>query len=144
MAARLAPSLDQLRDEVDRRWPKRSKRSDGWLGDPAHAARKSDHNPDARGIVHALDITTPDTRAGRRMGRAIKRATLRDPRVWYVIWRGHIWSKNHGWRKRRYTGPNAHMTHIHISADYNRTDENDRRPWRVGNVFARLFKLAGR
>jgi len=55
--ARLAPSLKQLRTEVDVAWPMRSKRSDGWIGDAAHLARTSDHNPDADGIVHALDIT---------------------------------------------------------------------------------------
>lgn len=41
----LARSLDQLRGEINRRWPDRSKVSDGTLGDRAHAARKSDLSP---------------------------------------------------------------------------------------------------
>lgn len=143
--AKLAPCLDQLRDEIDGRWPNRSKASDGWLGDASHSARKSDHNPDGRGIVHALDVTTPNTLAGRRIGRAIKKACVGDDRIWYVIWRGYIYSKTHGWRRRRYTGPNKHMTHIHISADYNRSDENNRRPFLVATIWSRLFgKLARR
>lgn len=45
-----------LRGQIDRRWPKRDKASDGWLGDAAHAARESDHNPDSKGVVHAIDV----------------------------------------------------------------------------------------
>ena len=36
MAYRIAKSLDKLRSQVDARWPSRSKRSDGWIGDAAH------------------------------------------------------------------------------------------------------------
>ena len=45
-----------LRDQVNRRWPKRDKRSDGWIGDAAHSQRASFHNPDKRGLVFAIDI----------------------------------------------------------------------------------------
>jgi len=61
----LAPSLVNLRREIDLRWPDRMKTSDGWIGDPAHAQRSSDHNPDARGIVHALDVTGEGSHPGR-------------------------------------------------------------------------------
>jgi hypothetical protein len=43
--------------QVNKRWPKRDHASDGSIGDSAHAARVSDHNPDPRTeIVHATDI----------------------------------------------------------------------------------------
>lgn len=54
--ARLCKGGVTLRDQIDRRWPKRDKRSDGWIGDQAHSARASDHNPNKAGIVHAIDI----------------------------------------------------------------------------------------
>src|SRR5688500_6227543 len=57
LMARLADSLRQFRDEVDTRWPNRNKRSDGWLGDAAHQATPSDHNPNPQGVVCAFDLT---------------------------------------------------------------------------------------
>ena len=55
---RLARSLRRLARATDRRWPDRQDASDGWIGDVQHTYRQSDHNPDERGIVRALDITT--------------------------------------------------------------------------------------
>ena len=54
--ARLVAGGVTLRNQVNKRWVRRDKRSDGWLGDAAHKARVSDHNEDSRGLVHALDI----------------------------------------------------------------------------------------
>ncbi len=34
-----------LRNQVNRAFPNRDRRSDGWVGDSSHSARKSDHNP---------------------------------------------------------------------------------------------------
>lgn len=107
---KLAGSLDRLFDEVDAVWPARSKASDGWIGDRAHAARKSEHNPDGRGVVHAIDITT----AGIDKARVLK-ALISHPAVWYVINDGRIWSRTYGWKARRYTGANPHAHHIHVS-----------------------------
>lgn len=106
----LAPSLEQLRDQVNSLWPKRDKLSDGWIGDPSHAARKSDHNPDysAGGIVRAIDIDKDGINVD-----ALLRALLLDARVAYVIWTGRIWTRAKGWQK--YTGVNSHANHIHVS-----------------------------
>ena len=54
--AKLVLAGVMLRAQMDERFPKRDTASDGWVGDSAHAARHSDHNPDARGWVHALDL----------------------------------------------------------------------------------------
>ena len=56
--AKLVKGGVTLRDQVNKRFPKRKKDSDGWIGDAQHAARgdQSDHNPDANGWVHAIDI----------------------------------------------------------------------------------------
>lgn len=118
----LAPSLVRLRDEVDARYPKRDKASDGWIGDPSHAARVSDHNPcwtcsgRSRGIVRAIDIDiSPDGRADADLRTEVLRAAIGDPRVWYVISNGIIYSRTYGFAPRTYTGSNPHTQHVHIS-----------------------------
>lgn len=56
MSWKLVAGGEALRNQVNARWPKRDKRSDGALGNQEHQQRKSDHNPDSKGIVHAIDI----------------------------------------------------------------------------------------
>lgn len=123
----LAPALVALRAEVKKTWPERDTDSDGWLGDAAHRARKSEHNPDARGIVHALDLDT-DGLTKSQVGRLL-RSVIGDDRVWYVIHDGTIWSRTYRWRPRRYTGTNPHRGHIHISIRLLRAAERDRARW---------------
>lgn len=112
----LAPSLDKLRDEINKRWPKRSKASDGWIGDASHQARPSDHNPDwnapgkQRGIVRAIDVTSKDIDASD-----VIRELMQDPRTWYIIHKGRIRSRTYGFANRIYTGSNRHDHHIHVS-----------------------------
>ena len=61
MSWTLAPALVQLRQELNARWPGRSKASDGTIGDAAHKARVSEHNPDADGVVAGtFEIAPPD------------------------------------------------------------------------------------
>jgi lysozyme family protein len=114
--ARIAKSLDVLRAQIDAKYPNRSKLSDGWIGDTAHRARPSDHNPNAAGVVTALDITHDpahgvDTWALAEILRANK-----DPRIKYVISNGRIFSSVVSpWQWRPYTGANKHAHHIHVS-----------------------------
>lgn len=106
----LAPSLAQLRTQINERWPDRDKGSDGWIGDAAHSARKSDHNPDysAAGIVRALDIDKDGINVD-----AVVTAAINDARVAYVIWNRRIYIRGVGWQ--RYTGSNPHTQHVHVS-----------------------------
>lgn len=118
MAWRLARSLATLREQINQLSPNRSKISDGTIGDVAHSARTSDHNPDAGGIVRALDLTH-DLAHGID-GKALANALLdaRDPRIKYIISNGEIASGAAGpkpWQWRRYTGANPHTKHVHLS-----------------------------
>ena len=124
----LASSLERFRDEVNQRWPKRSTASDGTKGDPAHAARRSDHNPDSDseppGVVRAWDITNEGIDVGEVIAAAIKH-----PSTWYVISRGYIYSRTYGFRKMKYGGSNPHNSHIHVSILAGDKAEDSRVPW---------------
>jgi hypothetical protein len=122
--ARLVAGGVTLRNQVNKRWPKRDKRSDGWIGDKAHAGRQSDHNPDARGLVHALDIDADldpkDPGAAQRLANQIVAyAASGIPganRIKYVVFNDQIASGTYAnsmwkWRGSGY----GHMRHIHVS-----------------------------
>lgn len=131
----LAPSLSKLRDEINAAFPRRDKTSDGWIGDPSHAARVSDHNPDwgapgrRNGVVRAIDIDIDDNDAGRDLRREILNAAIGDPRVWYVISNGVIYSRTYGFAARRYTGSNGHYAHVHVSLVHTEAAEFSTAPW---------------
>lgn len=132
MSYRIAESLDVLRGQVDARWPGRDKTSDGWIADAAHAARASDHNPNAAGIVTALDITH-DPQSGCDTGKIAEaiRAS-RDPRVKYLIFNRRISNSasiggKPAWAWRVYSGSSPHSTHLHVSVLADRAD--DEAPW---------------
>lgn len=112
MAWRLAQSLVRLRDQINQAAPHRSKLSDGSIGDPAHSARVSDHNPDRNGVVAAIDVTHDPVNGCD--GNTLSRALIADPRVKYIIFNSEIWkARNQRWE--RYVGPNKHKHHVHIS-----------------------------
>lgn len=125
--ARKAKSLNQLLKQVNDLFPNRSKRSDGWIGDTKHAARKSDHNPNKAGVVNAIDITH-DPAHGlviQQLANALVKA--RDPRLSYIICNGKIISSTTSpWKWRKYSGANPHDKHIHISVN---AKGDDAAPW---------------
>ena len=123
-----APSLNVLRDEIDDAYPHRQKKLDGTIGDAAHAARDSDHNPNARGSVNARDVDEIGIDAW-----ALVTCAILDDRTNYVIYEERIWQRKHGFKPRPYTGPNAHKQHVHISILQTRQAEQDVRPWGYRN-----------
>lgn len=130
MSWHLAPALDQLRAEVNALWPSRSKASDGTIGDAAHSSRTSDHNPNARRSVNAIDITA----SGIDTGKLINAAKAH-PSVRYIIHRGQIMNRDIGnFAARRYTGSNPHNTHVHISIYQSATAEQRRQSWGLANA----------
>lgn len=124
----LSPALAQLRKQIDEMYPDRKRVSDGTIGDAAHAARKSDHNPDwdSNGIVRALDLTAE----GLPVSELI-RHIIADKRTRYVISNGLIWQVvDPHWRK--YTGANKHDRHFHISIRDVAGHDMDASPWDLG------------
>ena len=109
----------QLREQIDDSFPARDRKSDGWIGDAAHANRNSDHNPNPiNGIVRAIDVDKNlDTRAstGAYLADQIRECAKKDKRIAYVIYSGRIASPKSLWRWRTYNGINRHDHHIHIS-----------------------------
>jgi hypothetical protein len=109
----------QLREQVDDMYMDRDRKSDGWIGDTRHSARKSDHNPDKNGIVRALDLDA-DLGAHKEEAYALvekirKCAKRGDKRIKYIIFDGRIASPILNWKWRKYKGINPHRHHFHIS-----------------------------
>lgn len=120
---RVATCLNILRDEIKKRWPGRDTRSDGALGDQAHAARKSDHNPNSAGVVRARDFDEDGMDAPWVVEHLRLLGALGDRRLvpeGYIIYEGHITGagsvQSKRWNSwRRYTGSNPHDKHFHVS-----------------------------
>jgi peptidoglycan hydrolase-like protein with peptidoglycan-binding domain len=113
---REAFSLARLLEQVNVLWPHRSKASDGEIGDLAHQHEKSDHNPNAHGVVQAIDITNDPVNGIASRKLAEKLVESRDPRIKYIISDGEICSATVApWAWRKYHGKNGHFHHVHIS-----------------------------
>ena len=137
---RVAKSLRRLRDQVNLKAPNRNKASDGTIGDAAHCARTSDHNPWVRdgslGIVTALDITHDPSHGcdANAIAEAIR--LHRDARVKYIIWNKRIANSaaignSQPWQWRQYTGQNPHTRHIHISVKSDKPNYDSTADWAI-------------
>jgi hypothetical protein len=133
MTPRRAGSLETLREQFNRAFPQRNTASDGWIGDQSHQSRGSDHNPDANGVVHAIDVTH-DPANGVDINRITDElAASRDPRIKYIIANGLILDSrpgNNPWKWTPYNGSNPHTKHFHISVLPGALGD-DRRPWNL-------------
>jgi len=123
MSWKLVAGGETLRNQINKRWPKRDKGSDGAVGDLSHQARQSDHNPDSQGWVHAIDVDE-DFRGSKNDNRwfadqlvayaRMKRAG--SSRLKYVVYENELASATYArhywtWRGDHY----GHEHHIHIS-----------------------------
>lgn len=147
---RPAPACQQALKEATDRWPKRDRASDGICGDPRHASRTSDHNPNRDGWCRAFDLDHDPANGCDAHNLVRGLALRRDPRVKYIISESHIWnpirgsaaafaaarrngatlrqavrSSVPGWT--RYYGSNPHDKHAHVSI-YD-SAILDRSPW---------------
>lgn len=124
MAWTLAPCLAILRQELNARWPGRDKTSDGTVGDTSHQATASDHNPNSRGRVDAIDVDNDGIDVWACFEHIKKHPSAR-----YFIYQGHLYHRLRGWAPETYTGPSPHREHFHLSIDQTKQAEDDTRPW---------------
>lgn len=125
MAAwRPVAGITTLRKQIDKRFPKRDKSSDGVIGNREHAARVSDHNPDSRGLVHALDIDADFGPPGADYAQKLANQLVAyaasglpgSNRIKYVVFNDRIASGTYEnsmwkWRGSGY----GHRHHVHVS-----------------------------
>lgn len=149
---RVAASCRALLNQADELWPERSRASDGTIGDARHRSRRSDHNPDPAGWVHAADLTHDPAHGLDVHAWAREVARRGDQRVKYLISDGQIWNplatawatygrlrdEGHdrlqaaamalpGWRP--YAGDNQHRVHVHVSVQATDAARADTSPW---------------
>ena len=136
--AKLCAGGVTLRDQVNKRWPSRSKASDGWIGDSAHASRDgwgtngkgSYHNPDPKGVVHAIDLDESFLgKGGQKVAMQFAeelasycRAGKDGGRIEHIVYEDQVASgtaNNWHFRGSGY----QHTHHIHISFN-NKADHN--------------------
>lgn len=128
---KLSKAAQALRAQINAKWPKRDKSSDGWIGDTRHQARPSDHNPDAQGWVRAIDVDADLTPKYKDQSWDLADeirllAKSGEKRISYIIHHGKIASSRMGWKWRAYKG-NPHAHHIHIS--FTPTGDEDKTPF---------------
>jgi hypothetical protein len=130
----LVTCLVTLRSEFSALDAGRDKDSDGWIGDEAHQQETSDHNPDSRGRVLAIDIDS--TGPWPAPFGDIVESVRGDSRLEYVIWNRRIASRSHGWTWRAYDGKDPHTGHAHFSARHDHTGDTSTAPWGVEREFS--------
>ncbi len=134
MSWRVAKSLDHLLAQINAKWPKRDKSSDGSIGDANHASRSSDHNPWVDdGIVTARDFTHDPNHGFDSYLFAETLREKRDARIKYVISNRRIFSsETRPWEWRGYSGSNPHDHHVHVSVRSDRGHYDNVNNWDIG------------
>ena len=120
VAKRATPAAIAVLRQATAIAPLRMKASDGLLPSKAHIHQNpnSDHN-----TGYAVDLTH-DKLGGIDCDDLFIKLQA-DPRVKYLIFKGHIWSKQKG--TDNYVGPNPHNKHLHISIKDGCGDDTS--PW---------------
>lgn len=141
MAWQLTAGLQNLRAQVNARWPHRDKASDGTIGDAAHQAETSGHNPDGtpgsrpeyddhdgKAEVRAWDMDSdlgePGTTAQMVVDHLRSLPGL-DAHIRYMIYNRRIYKAATGWAPEVYSGSSPHTEHIHFSGARSQAADND-------------------
>jgi len=137
------PSVKFILLDANRVAPHRSHASDGTIGDAAHSASTSDHNPDTDGGVHACDVTHDPEGGYDAHAWALKVADRikagKEKRVKYIVTNDGkgadqifnpsvslTWRQNGAYKTE-------HRNHCHYSILYTDAAENDVTPFFVSD-----------
>lgn len=140
----LTDGLKNLRAQVNEAFPDRDKTSDGTIGDAAHQAGTSSHNPDdspgnkgkpewngdsdANAEVRAWDMDS-DLRAVPATAQQVVDHIRKLPGVSavlrYMIYNRRIYRASNGWAPEAYDGPSAHTEHIHFTGQFTQAADNN-------------------
>lgn len=111
MTWRLAKSLVVLTSELEYAYPD----TVVWdIGDKDHQNSWSDHNPsECCDVVCAVDVVDDtDIDLPKFVAHLLANP---HPNLRYVIYNGWICQRKNGFKRKKYTGPNKHKTHVHVS-----------------------------
>lgn len=143
MACQGAPAVRAILSQASALWPNRNKASDGVCASQQHSSQNpsSDHEPDARGLAHAADLTHDPAHGCDAHAESDRQVKRRDRRIKYRISKRRITSyyavgSYPPWADRPYHGSNPHDKHAHTSV--RREYENDTSPW-----YEEVDELAG-
>jgi hypothetical protein len=135
MKPKLSKAGETLRSQVNAAFPDRDKSSDGWVADARHlAAGTSDHIPDSKGWVRAVDLdrdlhgkSKPDDMP--YLANQLRTLAKSDRRISYIIFAGKIASRKTLFRWVKYRGINPHEKHMHVS--FTKDGDQDGKPFNL-------------
>lgn len=127
----LCKALQKFKNKLNAEFPDRDRKSDGTIGDSAHSARRSSHNPDKRGAVRAIDITHNEEQGINCHSLLAALLASPDRRLWYVIFNGQIYNRKNNFAPAKYTGVNAHKHHLHVSVSDDPALYDDEADWNL-------------
>lgn len=145
--------LQNLRGQVDEAFPNRDKSSDGGIGDAAHRARKSGHNPDdttgSKPTWDGDNDMSPEWRAwdcdadlredgvtAQRLVDHVRKLPKVGTVLRFIIFNRKIYHVDDNFQPEDYFGDNPHDKHIHFEGAYtNAADNNTMFDFKLGDLF---------